>query len=557
MCEVTSGHSNRDCPSLASEYLYEPEVKHAFLCDILALLLFLALAAMSVWRGADRLDPDGLSYLRLAGYWMQGDWDLAVSGYWSPIFSWIMAALSLLVQDPGLVARLATAVGGLVFFVGSQRLYRASGLHGAGYGIVLTATAVFSATHILLTVAPDLLFSGWLVWAMAHLCALAKSPFKHAFLSGVFFGLAYLSKTPGLPLGLALILAVSGFFALDRAISIRSARNAIMGGLTGLRMGSAPWIGVLSSHYDEFTWSTAAQRHLSGRNLNFDVFHMPREGRITSWEDPTELPGETVVRLAANEQFVESVVEKLGRNLTSTGRNLRAFDVWGLLPVLALVAFVIGGRIAPEARARHWRALGLGVLCIAALYTVTWSARMRYFYACYPFLLVMSVGFLESVFWTMAQHGKKYLAARRRTSRLICVAVMYGLALALLYQPLSMFGIAYSWDADVLPYRAGQHVTSALARIGVTGPMAEVGDTGHVPLYAALHADQPYLGRQYDVDDVDVLFQLGARVVVVESGNSFAEFADSDPRFKNHDASVSLESEKLASRFHVYELKYP
>jgi hypothetical protein len=87
--------------------------------------------------------------------------------------------------------------------------------------------------------------------------------------------------------------------------------------------------------------------------------------------------------------------------------------------------------------------------------------------------------------------------------------------------------------------------------------MAEVGDTGHVPLYAALHANQPYLGRQFDVDDVDVLFQLGARVVVVESGHSFAEIADSDPRFKNHDASVSLESEKLASRFHVYELKYP
>lgn len=119
-----------------------------------------------------------------------------------------------------------------------------------------------------------------------------------------------------------------------------------------------------------------------------------------------------------------------------------------------------------------------------------------------------------------------------------------------------MFKIASSWDTDTLPYRAGQQVASALATIGATGPMAEVGETGHVPLYAAFHSDQPYFGRQSVVDDLEALFQLGVRIVIVETGHEFIEIADSDSRFRNHGAIIALNKNKSTPQFHLYELQY-
>src|SRR6185369_3216155 len=39
------------------------------------------------------IDHDGIAYIRIATYYFHRQWHLAVSGYWGPLFSWLMLPL--------------------------------------------------------------------------------------------------------------------------------------------------------------------------------------------------------------------------------------------------------------------------------------------------------------------------------------------------------------------------------------------------------------------------------------------------------------------------------
>src|SRR5688500_16418764 len=44
-----------------------------------------------MWR--NMMDADGMSYVDVAYTYLRGDWQWAINGYWSPLYSWMIAAL--------------------------------------------------------------------------------------------------------------------------------------------------------------------------------------------------------------------------------------------------------------------------------------------------------------------------------------------------------------------------------------------------------------------------------------------------------------------------------
>lgn len=63
------------------------------------------------WAARQLMSPDGISYLDIADHYTQGTWRLAVSEYWSPVFSWCLAAaLSLFRPAPQVEATLVHGV---------------------------------------------------------------------------------------------------------------------------------------------------------------------------------------------------------------------------------------------------------------------------------------------------------------------------------------------------------------------------------------------------------------------------------------------------------------
>jgi hypothetical protein len=64
--------------------------------------LFLVLAGIAQgWAVRHEIIADGISYLDIASYYARGDWHSALNGYWSPLYSWAVAALMLVFRpDP-------------------------------------------------------------------------------------------------------------------------------------------------------------------------------------------------------------------------------------------------------------------------------------------------------------------------------------------------------------------------------------------------------------------------------------------------------------------------
>ena len=55
-------------------------------------LIALALGAMHAWAYRHAMGGDGISYMDVAGTYLRRDWAQIANGYWSPLYSWLLAA---------------------------------------------------------------------------------------------------------------------------------------------------------------------------------------------------------------------------------------------------------------------------------------------------------------------------------------------------------------------------------------------------------------------------------------------------------------------------------
>src|SRR3989442_5565017 len=46
--------------------------------------------AIAGWINRQALNPDGVAYMRIASYYAAGRMDLAITGYWGPLLSWLL-----------------------------------------------------------------------------------------------------------------------------------------------------------------------------------------------------------------------------------------------------------------------------------------------------------------------------------------------------------------------------------------------------------------------------------------------------------------------------------
>ncbi|MCA1601616.1 MAG: hypothetical protein LC776_08235, partial [Acidobacteria bacterium] len=58
-----------------------------------------ALGLLQSWVNCHAMQSDGISYLDMGDAYLRGDWQMAINGYWSPLYSWLLGA-ALLVLKP-------------------------------------------------------------------------------------------------------------------------------------------------------------------------------------------------------------------------------------------------------------------------------------------------------------------------------------------------------------------------------------------------------------------------------------------------------------------------
>ncbi len=511
--------------------------------------LFLLLLAGLVRRHA--LNPDGVAYLRIAGYYLHGQTNLAVSGYWGPLLSWLMMPLLAVGFSPLLAARVVMALTAVFFLRGCLAVFRAFELpewhQRFGAWLAVGVSVCWSVENI----TPDLLLAGFVGYAFSFMVRPSwHERWPAAAWSGILWGLAFLAKAVAFPLALVLI---AGMAVVWRIAGVRDAKRigrGVLATLLGLVIVAGPWVAVISAKYHHLTISRSAQwNHAlvgpSNPNGIYPMYlgwHQPEAGRVTFWEDPDmPYPDWSPLANAANAQRQLLIVL---RNTPKVVFMLTC--VCALFPLLLLFfaakCFRANSQRTLAGESWWWAWLPVTLLGAAYLPDDLFISEQRYFYPAFPFLFVLCAGIFMN--WKSAEF------APGRVRCWVC-AVALTFLLPTLLRP-TVWRLPGSTAGD-----CAWTLAKKLSALSISGPVASSAQMrgGRAGLYVAFHLGLPWNGdaRQPTAAEFE---KSHARLIIVNRNSPACVELDRDTNFINLDSRL-FESPEEAARFPLKAFEHP
>lgn len=336
---------------------------------------------------------DTPAYIQAAHYYAQFDFMKAINGYWSPLYSLLMAPFMFLPVEPIWIARginMCAAV--LVLFLLARRFraaIRAEKTHFLCWSIVLLYAAI-SILIIIWSVSwltPDFLSAVLALLAAVLAQRLISQPtMKRGLLLGAVLAGVFLAKAIGLLFAAILmgVLIVRTIYAWRRPGGRLMAKPV---GVAAALFGAVVlvWSLLLFAKYDTFTFSTASQYNvnLAGPKYIYahqistpDIFLEPPYSSGSSvWDDPSYLHVEGW-----------SIFEDSDHFFTILKRN--ATGIWTLslaVPVVLFAAYVLVRR----KKGYHRAAIIAPAVAVLAAYLPT-LVEERYLYMVWIPLVVMA-----------------------------------------------------------------------------------------------------------------------------------------------------------------------
>jgi len=451
------------------------------------LLLAVPLLAWAAIRVAGAMNPDGIAYVRLGGYWASGRVSLAVSGYWGPFLPWLMVPFRWLGLSPLAAGRAAIVVSALVFVAGGTAFLRVvlPGNRAARWagGVLVLAAVAWSVPAI----TPDLLLGGLLAFALSALVARGwpDRP-RLQVLAGAVLGAAYLAKAVAFPLAVLFTLGLAGVRSFSGEIPARRAGRAAVLTLLAFGCVAAPWVATLSAKYGGFVFSTSGglNHALVGPGASEPVhpyrvtLHDVEPGRITAWEDPSRMPYRRWFPFDGPREFRHQVRLSL-RNCREALDSLAGLDLLRFAPALLLAGLLFHRPFRENLRVQRWRWSGLPAALLVLIYLPVQASSTRYFWPVLPLALAAGLGLVD---WIVEPGpGRSRLLAGLVAGLLLLDFA--GPALADLPGRL-----AGARNPEVV---AAREIAGALEQAGIREPV--VGG-GHVGLYAAFLLERPWEG---------------------------------------------------------------
>lgn len=259
-------------PSLSSS----PSLSRRFRATVLAAAVLLG--AISAWHGGDLfIYDDAVSYLDVASAWLHHDWRSVANAYWSPGYSWLLAAGLGVVRpsgywEPAVVRSISFLlfVAALFCFAHFWReltahLNRRALALGAAGGIPERSWYVFGVVLFLYGAllmigpyrdSPDMTVAAVVFLASAALVQIrdGEERWSRYVYLGVLLAAGYYIKAVMFPMALVFIVA-----------AVLAARNKKLGALrAGAALAvflllSAPWITVLSQAKGRLTFGDSGK----------------------------------------------------------------------------------------------------------------------------------------------------------------------------------------------------------------------------------------------------------------------------------------------------------
>ncbi len=506
----------------------------------LAQLLLLLLAGV-VRRHA--LNPDGVAYLRIAGYLAHGQTGLAVSGYWGPLLSWLMTPLLALGFSPLPVARVVMALTAVFFLRSCLAVFHAFELPESLQRLGAWLAVVLSVCWSVENITPDLLAAGLVGYAVSFTIKPGwHERWSSAAWVGILWGLAFLAKAAAFPLALLVTAgtAVTWWYAGVRGG--KKIGRGILATLLGFAIVAGPWVFVISAKYHHFTVSRSAElNHAMVGPSDVARFYpldrglqAPEAGRVTFWEDP-DLPYPNWSPLAslANAQHQLLII------LRNTPKLVFMLTcVCALFPFLLLIfaAKIFPAESRRSLMGQRWWWAWLPVAALGATYLSgnLLISEQRYFYAAFPFLFVLCAGIFMG--WKPAGFAPGQLSCR--ACAIVLAFLLPTLARPTVWRPPGTTAGDCAWT-----------LAKKLSGLNLTGPVASDAQMrgGRAGMYVAFHLGVPWYGDAKQPSTAE-FEQSRARLVIVNRNLPVCAELSRDTNFVDLDGRL-FGSPEEAARF--------
>jgi hypothetical protein len=523
---------------------------------VAACLVQIVLAVKSVWRFREQITPDAVSYIRIAQYYLSGQTDVMISGAWSPLLSWLIVPWLLVFDDPLLAAHAAMAVSVVVFFFGCFCVLRAVRLPGTAIMIGTWITAFLSVAWSGVVITPDLLMAGLFCCGTSRLLSdtwVANA--RTALGVGLVLGAAYLAKAVVLPVSALMIIALAGTNVAVCRSSLRQTVRATTIIVAGFLIVAGPWIGILSYKYGHPVFSTIGpiQHAIVGPpdmardHPDHLHFYKPETGRITTSEDPTNLPYNYWSPLE-NVAYAVHQAKVIHRNAHTIVQYLQTFDWLGLGLVSAIFGYLFGTPWRKSLQEEPWRLSFIPIASVAVLYLPVYAGGpnapfdVRYYWVAFPFLSAASFGFTLHVSGAIFKH--------RAVQRALALALV---TLSLIIGNEGAFLQAFSQsESRSGHYRTAKILANKLRATGLIGSVAAVGPLPLDDRYLAYLLNVQSFGHLYTVDDPEEILSSGTDLVIVPRGTALAQQLREDRRFASADKQLFGCDEANENPFEVF-----
>lgn len=324
---------------------------------VLPLILYLTLAFWNALIHAERINPDGICYARLAKYLVAGDFQDAISTYWSPLFAWSMAPLLMLGVDAlnaASVVQVLWGAGLLLAFHWFLTTWTDLGSWARALTMLLLVLPLVDYANFV--VAPDVALAACL---LSYFAALGDPQWRSSRIGllgiGILGGGAYWTKAYALPFVLIhLPLTILAFGAPARMT--RRLRDTAIAFL-GLAIPVALWVSALTWQHGSLTLGTSGPINHAVVGppdvLRYHpvVFGVPSPPHISVWETPEKLPYKfwSPFQSRAYFQYQLGIIRD---NAGRMARVLGNFDALRLSAILFVLLLPLGWWLKHDARTR-------------------------------------------------------------------------------------------------------------------------------------------------------------------------------------------------------------
>jgi len=386
--------SSEAVPGLLMNRLLLVGIASAFLCQVVLLILV-------GWQNRDLLShTDGIFYMRIASYYAMGNFDLAISGYWGPLYSWLIVPFLGFVEKPLYAARIVMGLSAVVFLFGCVSILRNLELQPWGVIAGTWISALASVAWSVESNNPDLLMSGLMGLAIGRVLSPRWLRSRSTqVVAGTLWATAYFAKGVAFPLAITVICALAALWGISRTVEKKIIIQSTATTIAIFLIVSSVWISVLSFKYHRLVISTSGRINHTivgpsdkeRYHPDFYAFIVPEKGRISVCEDLSNMPYHYWSPFD-NLEYAKHQMKLIYFNAEKVIKHLLGFSSMGLGFISIILGLIICYPSRQNWAVQRWRWTGVIVLILCAIYLPVYAVDQRYYYPSFPFLVAASIG---------------------------------------------------------------------------------------------------------------------------------------------------------------------